>query len=137
MASVVMTKPAIDAASCRAVGCAHDFGGIDDAGFDHVLVFANGCVVAPILILFFAQLANDDGPFRTGVFGDLPRRSLEGLGSKQQGGASSGHYALLDRGFGGMHGIVDPVLALFDLHFRLSANLNLDQIQRSEITPRT
>ncbi len=113
-----------------------DLGRVDDTGLDHVDILARLGVEAEIRVLAVEQFADDDRSLVAGVFGDLAdrglqraaddvdtdflvaifrRQSVERLGRIEQRDAAAGYDTLLDRGAGGVGGVVDPVLALLDL----------------------
>src|SRR5436190_788194 len=119
IASVVISSPAID-----------------DALGEHVDVLAVLGVEAVGILILFEDLADDDGPVLARIDRDLARRPaerlahdldagllvvvlhpqlLQHLGGAQQRHAAARQDAFLDRGAGGMHGIVHAVLALLDL----------------------
>ena len=56
---------------------AHDLGGIDDAGLDHVDIGFGLGIEALIAVLAVGELSDDDRAFDAGILGDLPDRGLE------------------------------------------------------------
>src|SRR5207237_2499055 len=109
---------------------------VDDAGDDHVLVCAGLRVIAVIRLALIGQLADDDGPIGAGVLGDLPRRRLDRLtddldagllvavgrrqtvedfAREEQRDTAAGYDPFLDRRLGGVHRVIDAVLAFLDL----------------------
>src|SRR5581483_8606410 len=116
---------------------------VDDAGLDEVLDLADRGVEAEVAGLTLN--VGDPHPGRqASVVGDLPARCLhrsphdagtdrlvtvevERLHRRagpQQGGATAGHDALLDRGPGRGHGVFDAVLLLLELDLGGGADLN-------------
>ena len=122
-----------------------DLGRVDDAGLEQVLVVAGGGVEA-VGALEVANPLDDDTALHAGVDRDLLQRLLEraghdadtgglvadhvvgqlvdpGLGP-QQGDATAGHHALLDRSLGGADRVLDAVLLLLELHLGGGADLD-------------
>ena len=77
IASVVISRPAMEAAPCSA--CAHHFGRVDDALRHQVAILAGLCVIAEGVGVLFQDLANDDRAILAGVDRDLARRPGERL----------------------------------------------------------
>ena len=116
---------------------ADNLGRVDDAGFDHVGVFAVLGVEAPHLVFRLEQLADHHRAVFAGVVGDLTGRRgnrpaddvdadllvvvgggqlVQAASGVDQGDAAARHDAFLDRRAGGVHGVVDAVLTLLDFH---------------------
>ena len=134
-ASVVISRPATEAASCSAVRTTL-VGSITPA-VDEVLVVVGLGVEAERLVIAVEQLARDHRAvmrrhsaaiWRSGdckrladdvdaaglvVVGAL--QALERLGGIEQSRAAAGDDAFLDRGAGRVERVVDAVLALLDL----------------------
>ena len=109
----------------------------------HVDILLGLGVEAVGLRLVLEDLADDDRALDAGVLDDLAGRRLErpehdvdaglnvgvlaleladgGLGAQQRD-AAAGNDAFLDRGLGGVHGVVDPVLLLLHLDFGRAAD---------------
>src|SRR6266849_78785 len=120
-----------------------DLGRVDDSGLDHVRVVALVGVEA-LALRQVPDLLYHDRAFPAGVVDDLAQRLLERAADQRdasrlialelevverllgvhQDGATAGHDALLDRGTGGRHGVLHPVLLL--LEFGLGCGANLD-----------
>src|SRR5262245_10955832 len=135
MASVVMSRPATEAAPCSG---AHYFGRVDDALRDEIAVLARLRVIAVGVGVLLQDLADHDRAVLAGIDGDLARgpadrltddldagllvvvvgaNLLERLACAQQRHAPARQDAFLDRGAGRVHGVIYAVLALphFDL----------------------
>src|SRR5450631_4852645 len=114
----------------------HDLGRVDDALADEIAVLAGLRVEAPVVLVLFQDLANNDRAVFAGIGRDLAGRGLdrladdldavllvfvgglhplEGFGGAQQRDAAARQDAFLDRGAGGMHRVVDAILALLYL----------------------
>src|ERR1017187_10162877 len=123
----------------------HDLGRVDDALADEVAVLAGLRVEAPVVLVLLQDLADNDRAVFAGIGRDLARRSLdrladdvdavllvfvgdlhplEGLGGAQQRDAAARQDAFLDRGAGGMHRVIDAILAL--LHLDLGSAADAD-----------
>ena len=142
-ASVVSTRPAIDAAFCSAARVT--LAGSMTPGLHQVLELAGGGVEADGAGLPL-DLRHDDGALETGVVGDEPGRRLEGLvdgpgtgglvalealdqvadggAGPEQGDAATGDDTLLDGGPGGRQRVLDAVLLLLELHLGGGADLD-------------
>src|SRR4029450_195699 len=124
---------------------ADDLGRIDHAGLDHVDVLALLGVEAEIGVLLVEHPPGNHGAVEAGILGDLADRRLQGAahdldadllavvgaalvlehaGGIEQGRPTAGDDALLDRGLGRMHGVLDPVLLLPDLDLGGAADLD-------------
>src|SRR6516225_8681599 len=124
---------------------AHHLGGVDDALGDEVAVLAGLGVEAVVVLVLVEDLADHDRAVFAGVEGDLARRPgqrladdvdagllvavggaqlLQRLDRAQQRDAAAGQYAFLDRGPGGVHRVVDAILAL--LHLDLGGAADAD-----------
>src|SRR5262249_7521014 len=110
-------------------------GGVNYASLHQVAELSRLRIEAEVVILRLADAANNDGTFVACVLCDLAHGLLEcplddvdadGLvavrleliqrgDAAQQGHAASGDDALLDRGAGGVHGILDSSLLLLEL----------------------
>ena len=121
-----------------------DLGRVDDAEGEHVAPLAGLGVVAEVGLAGAADLVDDDRAVEAGVLGDRPAGLLQGasddldaeilvaaqlqvvehLGGPDQSGAAPGDDPLLDRGPGGMQGVLDEGLAL--LHLRLGRGADVD-----------
>ena len=142
-ASVVMRRPATEAASWSAVRTT--LVGIDHAGGDEILVDFRLRVEAHRLVVAVDQLAGDDGAVMARILGDLADRrleraaddvdaaglvvigalhALERLGGVEESDAAAGNDAFLDRGAGRVERVVDAVLALLDLDLGRAADLD-------------
>src|SRR5665647_2538815 len=116
----------------------HDLGRVDDALADEIAVFAGLGVEAPVVLVLLEDLADNDRAVFAGIGGDLAGRGLdrladdldavllvfvvglhplEGFGGAQQRDAAARQDAFLDRGAGGMHRVIDAILALLHLDF--------------------
>ena len=134
IASVVTSRPVTEAVFCSARRTT--FCRVDDAGLDHVDVFAGLRVITPVEVVPVEQFADHDRPFGAGVLGDLPDRRLqcalddvdpdllvvvfrrqpvERLGGIEQSHTAAGDDAFFDRGSRRVGGVVDAVLVLLDL----------------------
>src|SRR5687768_8355330 len=126
-------------------GATHDLGRVDDAGLEHVDIFGVLRVEAEGAALAFEQLADHDRTVDASVLGDLTDRLLQGathdvdarllvrvvalellkhLGAIEQSDAAADDDAFLDRGAGGVHRVIDAILAL--LHLDLGGAADLD-----------
>jgi len=76
LASVVMSRPATDAASCRAARTT--FAGSITPWLHQVAILAGRGVVAEGVVVLLDDLADNHGAVLAGVLGDLPRRCLKG-----------------------------------------------------------
>src|SRR6266704_3587586 len=124
---------------------ARDFGRVDDAGRDQILVLVGLSVVAEVELGRFLHLPYDDRALGPRVLHDDPDRLLEraaddldarllvligapdfleGLPAPQQRDAAARHNALLDRGTGRVQRVLDPGLLL--LHFGLGGCAHID-----------
>src|SRR5262249_36608633 len=124
---------------------AHHLGRVDDALLHQVDIFAGLGVEAEAVILLLQDLADDHRAVLTGIDGDLARRPgdrlahdldagllvvvvraqpLERFGGAQQGDAAARQDAFLDRGAGGVHRVIDAILAL--LHLDLGGTADAD-----------
>src|ERR1044072_7051928 len=124
---------------------ANDLGRIDHAGLDHVDVLALLGVEAEIGVFLVEHPAGNHGAVEAGILGDLADRRLqrgahdlepdllvvvgatlvrEHAGGIEQGRPAASDDALLDRGLGRMHGVLDPVLLLPDLDLGGAADLD-------------
>src|SRR4051812_2709830 len=125
-------------------GGAGDLDRVDDAGLDQVAVLAGGGVEA-LALLELGHLGGDDVALKAGVLGDPAQRldggaaddrdtrglvaglvevALEDLDGVDQGGATTGDDALLDRGAGRGDGVLQTVLLLLQLHLGGGADLD-------------
>src|SRR5205807_1660980 len=124
---------------------ARDFGRVDDAGRDQILVLVGLGVVAVVQLGRVLHLADHDRRLGPGVLRDDPDRLLERaaddldagllvvigapdlverLLAPQQRNAAARHDALLDRGAGRMQRVLDPGLLL--LHLGLGGRAHVD-----------
>src|SRR5712671_4914676 len=124
---------------------AHDLGRVDDAGLQHVDILTGLCIEALVGAVALEQLADDDRAVDARVLGDEPDRRLQGAaddvdahllvvvfglelrqhpGGEQQCHAAAGHNAFLDRGAGGVHRVVNTILALLHLDLGGAADAN-------------
>src|SRR5437879_6494821 len=124
---------------------AGDFGRVDDAGRDQILVLVGLGVVAEVQLGRLLHLPHDDCALGTRVLHDDPDRLLERaaddvdagllvvicapdlverLLAPQQRYPAARHDALLDRGAGGVQRVFDPSLLL--LHFGLGGRAYID-----------
>src|SRR5262245_52504414 len=122
---------------------ADHLGRVDDALGDEVAVFAVLRVEAVRILVLLEHLADDDGAVFTGVDRDLAGRrgerlahdldagllvvvlgldALELLGGAEQGDAAARHDAFLDRGAGGVHRVINAILALLHLDLGRAAD---------------
>ena len=141
IASVVMSRPAIDAAFCSAarttlVGSMMPF-------FIMSHVFAGLRVEAVAVLILLEDLADDDRAVLARIEGDLAGRSRERLADDldagllvvvagaelaqafagaEQGDAAARQDAFLDRGAGRMHRVIDAILALLHLDLGRAAD---------------
>ena len=141
IASVVISRPAIEAASCSAG--AHHFRRVDHAVGEHVAIFFGLGVEAELDVIAFADLAGHDRTVNTGVLCDLTQRrfqrladdrdadvlvvvlagqTFEGLRALNQGHTAADDDAFLDGCAGRVQSVVDTVLALFHFDFGHAAN---------------
>ena len=122
----------------------HDLRGVDDPSVDQVLVDFGLGVEAVFGVGLLPNLRDDDRPFLTSIGGDPTHRLFQsapndvhadllvtlefeidqGRLATQQCDAAPGNDALLDRGLGRVHGVLDPGLLLFHLGFGGRANLD-------------
>src|ERR1017187_5290936 len=91
----------------------HDLGRVDDALADEIAVLASLRVEAPVVLVLLQDLADNDRTVFAGIGGDL--HPLEGFGGAQKRDAAARQDAFLDRGAGGMHRVIDAILALLYL----------------------
>ncbi len=77
IASVVISKPATEAASCNATRTT--LVGSMIPARDHVLVLAGLCVKAEIRVVLVGQPADDDRALTPGILRDLAHRRLDRL----------------------------------------------------------
>ena len=124
-------------------GLTHDLGRVDDALLDHVDVFAVLGVEAEAVVLLLDDLADDHRTVLAGVGRDLAGRSLDRLahdldagplvvvvradllehfGRAQQRHAAARQDAFFDRRAGGVHRVVDAILALLHLDLGRAAD---------------
>src|SRR6185437_10560664 len=122
---------------------ANNLGRVDDALADQVYVFAGLRVEAVGVLVLLEDLADDDGTILACVDRDLARRPgqrlahdldagllvvvlgaqpLEMLGGTQQGHAAARNDAFLNRRTGGMHRVIDAILAFLDFGFSRAAD---------------
>ena len=142
IASVVISRPATEAASCSAVRTT--LVGSMMPSLKRSPYVAGLRVVAEGVVLVLEDLADDDRAVDAGVLDDLARRplhapcgrsrrrcagrrcssltSVERLGRAQQRDAAARHDALLDRGAGRVERVVDAVLLLLDLDLGRAAD---------------
>src|SRR3984893_13073686 len=139
MASVVISRPATDAAPCNAAR----LGRVDDALRHHVDVLARLRVEAEAVGILLKDLADHDRAILACIERDLARRprerfadnvhavllvlirsadALEHLGGAQQRDATAWQDAFLDSRTGRVHGIIDAILALLHLDLRRAAD---------------
>ena len=140
-ASVVIIRPATEAASCRAVRTT--LAGSMTPACDQVDVLFGLGVEAEGGRGVLQHLADHDRAFDAGVLGDLADRGLQGaahdgdagvlvvvvaleavqdLGGLQQGDAAAGDDAFFDRRAGGVEGVVDAVLLFLHFDFGRAAD---------------
>ena len=120
-----------------------DLRGVHDPRLEHVHVLAGGRVQAPSRVER-SDLLDDHAALEAGVRGDLLEGRLERLAHDQRAGrlvalqvelveprlaaqqrhAAAGHDALLDRGLGGLHRVLDAVLLLLQLDLGGRADLD-------------
>ena len=140
-ASVVIIRPATEAASCSAVRTTLA-GSMMPAAIrsTYSSVWALKPKVADVVV---QHLADHDRAFDAGVFGDLTDRGLQGaahdgdarvlvgvvalhavqrLGRLQQSDAAAGDDAFFDRRAGGVEGVVDAVLLFLHFDFGRAAD---------------
>ena len=124
---------------------AHDLGRVDHAGLDQILVLLVLGVETVVPLLALEDLAGDDGTVEARVLGDLAGRELDRLlddvdadlligivdlelverpGGEQQRAAAAGHDAFLHRSAGGVHRVLDQILAFLDLDLGRTADLD-------------
>src|ERR1700683_320386 len=123
---------------------AGDFGGVDNARLNQVAELFGFRVVAEVIVLRFANAADDHSAFLTGVECDLPHGLLESAlhdvdadgfvivelelverrRATDQSHAAAGNDALLDRRAGCVHGVFDSSLLFLQLHFSCRADLD-------------
>ena len=116
---------------------ASDLGWVDDAGLDHVAELAGFRVEAEVVVLRFADAADDDRAFLSGVLGDLAHGLFEGAlhdvdadgfvifelelvergDAAKQRHAAAGNDAFLHGRAGGVHGVFDASLLFLQLGF--------------------
>src|SRR5262249_32924756 len=120
-------------------------GRVDDALGHQIAVLAGLRVEAIRILVLVHDLADHDRTVGTGVDGDLTRRGLERLTDDvdtvplvlvfrletlkrfdraQKGDTATGQDAFLDRGAGGVHRVIDAILAL--LHLALGGAADAD-----------
>src|SRR5258706_10723597 len=123
----------------------NDLGRVDHAGGDEVLVHFGVGVEAERRIVALEQLAGYPGAVMAGILRDLTDRrvgrladdidaaglvvirtlhALERLGGVEESGTAAGDDALFDSRAGRVESVVDAVLALLDLDFGRTADLD-------------
>mmetsp|Transcript_7402 Transcript_7402/g.16123 ORF Transcript_7402/g.16123 Transcript_7402/m.16123 type:complete len:484 (-) Transcript_7402:344-1795(-) len=126
-------------------GSADDLGRVNDSLLEHVHVLTVLRIISHILIRLLQQLVHHHGPLPPGVAhngrqGLLQRppnnvhthllvrvghlEAIQALGGVQQGGAAPGDDTLLNRGLGGVEGVVKTVLGLADGNLAGAADLD-------------